>query len=107
MNDDPTITRIPPPSGDGPYGTAEQAQIRYAAFCRTAHRGLAGPPGEQLLFRLGQLEYETLADTLETVGVDLGEYDRDVLTRLAAAISPLDVAVVNSLFQRAAGDVYD
>lgn len=93
-----------PPTGDGPFGTAEQAQIRYAAFCRAAHARVAGPPGEELVFRPGQLEYETLIDTLETVGVDLGEHDRDVLGRLAAAIGPLAVAVLNSLFQRAAGD---
>jgi hypothetical protein len=101
-----TATLRPRPA-DGPWHTREQAEIRYAGFCRAAKDGTSGPPGEQLLHPPGHLELCTMTDTLETLGVDLGRFDVEVLGRLAAALDPLAVAVVNSLFQRAAGDDYD
>jgi hypothetical protein len=102
-----TRTARPPAPGDGPWHTRAHAAIRYAAFCRAAHARMSGPPGEQLQLHPGQLEYETLADTLQTAGVELGSYDAEVLGHLAATLDPLECAVVNSLIQRAAGDDYD
>jgi hypothetical protein len=90
----------------GPFGTRAEAQLRYAAFCHAAETGVSGPPGEQLVHAPRSLEYNTMIDTLETTGVELGGYDLEVLARLARLLSPLDCAVLNSLFQRAARDTY-
>lgn len=92
---------------DGPFATCGEAQLRYAAFCRAALTGASGPPGEQLVHAPRQLEFDTMTDTLETVGVELGEYDLRVLARVAELLGPLDCAVVDSLFKRAARDTYD
>ena len=91
---------------DGPFGTREQAEIRFTRFCHAALTGRSGPPGEELVHPPGCLEYDTLADTLDTAGVELGEFDLEVLGQVAG-LGPLAAAVVNSLFQRAARDDYD
>lgn len=93
-----TMTSTLQPSGDGPFGTIEQARIRYAGYARAA----AGQFGSAQRFNLGML-----TDVLVTTGVVLGDYDREVIGRLAEALDVVDCAVVNSLFQRAAGDTYD
>jgi hypothetical protein len=94
-------------ASDGPWHTREEAAARYAAFTAAADRGASGPPGEQLVYAPGQLEGETITDTLDVLGVELGDYDREVIARLAALLGPLDSLVVNSLIQRAARDDYD
>jgi hypothetical protein len=93
-----TMTSILQPSGDGPFGTAEQAHIRYAGYARAAS-GQFGPAP--------RYSRDMLTDTLDTIGVRLGDYDRDVVGRLGELLGVVDCAVVNSLFQRAAGDTYD
>jgi hypothetical protein len=94
-------------SSDGPFSTREQAEAEFAAFRDSAEHGRAGAPGEQLVFLPGQLEYDTITDTLETNGVELGAYDRQVIARLACLLGPLDCAVIDSLFKRAARDACD
>ncbi len=86
------------PSGDGPFGTIGQAQIRYAGYTAAA-RGEFGPAAR---YNLGML-----ADTLDTAAVELGEFDLEVLARLAGVLGVVECAVLNSLIQRAAGDTYD
>jgi hypothetical protein len=92
---------------DGPFSTREEARIRFADLGHAAETGVSGPPGEQIFHRPGQLERETIIDTLDVVAVELGDYDREVIARLAAALGPLDSFVVDSLFKRAARDGYD
>ena len=98
--------RLEPLSTDGPFGTREQAEIRFTRFCHAALSGMSGPPGEQLVHPPGHLELCTLADTLDTAGVEVGEFDLEVLGQVAG-LGPLVAAVVNSLFQRCARDEYD
>jgi hypothetical protein len=101
-----TVKGLPAPSGDGPFGTREQAEIRFAAFCRAALAGVSGAPGAELVFQVGELEYDTLAD-IDVLGIELGDYDRQVLGRIARMLDPIDCAVLNSLFLRAAHDQPD
>ncbi len=92
---------------DGPWHTREQAEIRFAAEIKASRTGTAGPPGEQIILTPGQLEREMLFDLFDVVGVTLGDYDREVIARLARLLGPLDTFVVDSLFKRAARDDYD
>jgi len=92
---------------DGPFNTREQAEACFAGFRAAALSGTAGPPGEQLVYEPGQLEHETLLDTADVLGADLGDYDRQVLGRVAGLLDPVDIRVVNSIFLRVAHDVPD
>ena len=83
---------------DGPFASRAEAQIRYAGYVRAAS-GQFGPAP--------RLNLATLSDTLDTVGVEIGAYDAEVLGRVAGLLGPLDCAVLNSLLQRAARDDYD
>ena len=82
---------------DPPLASRAQAQVRFASYCRAARTGTFGPAGF--------LGYCSLVDTLDRY-VELGDFDRAVLQQLGS-LEPLTVAVLTSLFQRAAGDGYD
>jgi hypothetical protein len=103
-----------PPAGDGPWHTREQAAARYAGFAAAAERGTSGAPGEQIVYEPGQLERETITDTLDTLiapadvlSGPLGEYDLAVVGKIAEALDPVDVAVLCSMICRAAHDTPD
>lgn len=83
---------------DPPLTSRAQARIRFASYCTAAARGTFGPAS--------YLGYCTLTDTLDVLGADLGDYDRAVLRQLGG-LDPLTVAVLTSLFHRAAHDGYD
>jgi hypothetical protein len=88
MTTTPAAAAATRPAEDGPFHDREQAE---AMFGR--HRW---PTASRL---------EALADTCDGLsGEQLGDYDRQVLGRLAALLDPVDVEVLCSLIRRAAHD---
>ena len=83
---------------DPPLASRAQAQARFGAYIAGARRGTFGPAS--------WLGYCSLTDSLDVLDVDLGHYDRVVLQQLGQ-LEPLTVAVLVSLFHRAAHDGYD
>ena len=83
---------------DPPLASRAEARIRFASYCRAARDGTFGPAR--------QLGLCTLTDTLYVLGAELGGFDVEVLEQLAA-LDPLTVATIASLFYRAAHDDYD
>jgi hypothetical protein len=81
----------------GPFRTRQEAEARL-----TGWRSLM-PLAPQTRHR-NNLEDLTVA--MEMLGVELGDYDREVLGELAE-LDPLAVAVLVSLIRRAAHDVTD
>ena len=84
---------------DSPFGTRQQAEAVFAHFCRGAEHGTYGPASEFLA--------DALADSIHVFDVQLGEYDRQLITRLARLLDPVDVAVICSWIRRAAHDCPD
>jgi hypothetical protein len=89
-------------TGDGPFGTREQAEAAFDGFRQAAQRGRSGPPGEELVFTYHQHLAEALADTADSCGLELGDYDRQLIVRLATMLDPVDTGVVCSWLTRAA-----
>jgi hypothetical protein len=81
---------------DSPFGTRQQAEAVFAHFRRGAERGTYGPASQFLA--------DALADSIHVFDVQLGEYDRQLITRLAQVLDPVDVAVICSWIRRAAHD---
>ena len=71
---------------DGPFGTRQQAEAVFAHFRRGAERGTYGPASQFLA--------DALADSIHVFDVQLGEYDRQLIARLAQLLDPVDVAVI-------------
>jgi hypothetical protein len=84
---------------DSPFGTRQQAEAVFAHFRRGAERGIYGPASQFLA--------DALADSIHVFDVQLGEYDRQLITRLAQSLDPVDVAVICSWVRRAAHDCPD
>jgi hypothetical protein len=89
---------------DGPFRTPEQADDVFAAFIHAAENGTSGAPGEQLSRSAYHFKLDALTDTLDELGVEQAEYDRQVIREIADLLSPTETAVLISLFQRAAHD---
>ena len=96
---------------DMPFRSREEAEHVFAGFRKAAERGTSGPPGEKLVFTRSQHLAEALADTLDVLispddvlSGPLGEYDLAVVGKVAAALDPVDVGVLNSMIRRAAHD---
>ena len=85
---------------DGPFGARGQAEARFARFREAAERGTSGPPGDQLVVTYSQALIGALADTVEGFGGELGDYDRQLIERLAAMLDPVDVRVLCSWTER-------
>ena len=103
------MTASSPPPGNGPFATRKQAEHVFAAFRQAAERGRSGPDiprGERLVFTTHQYLAETIADTLELWG-ELGDYDREVIARLAGLLDPVEVGVLTSWIYRVMGDEPD
>jgi hypothetical protein len=94
------------PPGNGPFATREQAEAEFAAFRQLAELGVSGPPGEQIVVAPGQFLTETIADTIE-YWAPLGDYDREVITRLAGLLDAVEAGVVCSWIYRVMQDQYD
>ncbi len=96
---------------DSPFATREEAEHVFAGFRQAVERGTSGPPGEQLVFTRRQHLAGALADTIDVLiapddplSEPLGEYDLVVVGKVAAALDPVDVEVLNSMIRRAAHD---
>jgi hypothetical protein len=85
---------------DGPFSTREQAETVFAAFRDAAAAGRSGPPGEELVFTRGQHLADALTDTIEGFGADLGDYDRELIERLAGLLDPVEMRVACSWIYR-------
>jgi hypothetical protein len=94
------------PPGNGPFASRQRAEHVFAVFRQDAERGTSGPPGEQLVFTTHQLLAETLTDTIEYYAA-LGDYDRQLIGRLAGLLDATDIGVVCSWIYRVTGDTYD
>jgi hypothetical protein len=88
-----------PPPENGPFQTREQAAAVFAAFAQAAETGTAGPPGEQLTFTGPQFLAESLTDAIE-MWATAGDYDRQLIGRLAARLDAVDIAVIMSWLYR-------
>ena len=98
-----------PPPGNGPFATREQAEHVFAAFSQAAGRGRSGPDiprGEQLVFTTHQHLAEALTDTIE-YWAELGDYDRQLIGRLAELLDATDIGVVCSWIYRVMRDIPD
>jgi hypothetical protein len=84
---------------DSPFGTRQQAEAVFAHFRRGAEHGTYGPASQFLA--------DALADSIHVFDVELGEYDCQLITRLARLLDPVDVAVICSWIRRAAHDCPD
>jgi hypothetical protein len=71
----------------------------FAHFRRGADRGTYGPASQFLA--------DALADSIHVFDVQLGEYDRQLIARLAQLLDPVDVAVICSWVRRAAHNCPD
>lgn len=89
------------PPGNGPFTSRQQAETVFAAFRQAAETGRSGPPGEQLTFTTRGFLAEALGDTIED-RAEIGDYDWQVITRLAQLLDPVEVGVVCSWIYRAA-----
>jgi len=88
------------PPDDGPFLSREQAEARFARFREAAERGTSGAPPDQLVFTYSQHLTEALADTIEGFGAELGDYDRQLIERLAELLDPVEIGVVCSWIYR-------
>ena len=84
---------------DTPFRSREQAEHAFAGFRQAAERG-----GGQHLAEALTDTIETLIAPAEPLGEPLGEYDRAVIGKVAAALDPVDVEVLCSMIRRAAHD---
>ena len=84
---------------DSPFRTRRQAETVFAHFRRGAEHGTYGPASQFLA--------DALADSIHVFDVELGEYDCQLITRLARLLDPVDVAVICSWIRRAAHDCPD
>lgn len=82
-----------------PIRTRAEAEAAFAGFRDGPRGGITSTASEHKL--------DALVDTLETLiapADPLGEYDLAVIGKVAAALDPVDVEVLNSLIRRAAHD---
>ena len=66
--------------------------------------GDTGRPGEEITYSLGQFLTDAITDTIESLGGQVGAYDRALITHLAGYLDPVEAATVCSWIRRAAGD---
>ena len=88
-----------PPPGNGPFRSRQQAEETFAAVRRGAESGQLGTAGH---FKSGYL-----ADSIDVLGAELGDYDLDLIGRLAELLDAVDVAVIASWAYRLMHDVPD
>jgi hypothetical protein len=84
---------------DSPFGTRRQAETVFAHFRQGAEHGTYGPASQFLA--------DALADSIHVFDVQLGDYDRQLIARLAQLLDPVDVAVICSWIRRAVHDCPD
>jgi hypothetical protein len=94
------MTTMQPPPGNGPFRSREQTEAVFAGFREGAERGTFGPPGEQIVGTYSQALVAALTDTVEGFGGELGDYDRQLIERLAGLLDPVDVRVLCSWTER-------
>ena len=80
---------------DGPFGSRTEARFRYASRIRAGRSGVLGSTRD--------LNRAALVDVLELAGVDLGQFDLEVIGQAIIMLDDVALAVLVSLLERAAG----
>jgi hypothetical protein len=92
-----------PPPENGPFATRQQAELVFGVFRQAAETGRAGPPGEQLVYTTRGFLADALTDAIE-IRAELGDYDRQLIARLAGLLDAVDVGVLCSWLDRVTRD---
>ena len=88
-----------PPPENGPFATRQQAERVFAVYTRAAGRGRSGPPGQQIIATAAEQKASAITDTLEYYA-EAGDYDRQLIGRLAGELDVTDIHVICSWFYR-------